>query len=414
MLAQVKKLVSVGAGGDIAGRFGAWWDGKDYVPPVPGEEGANDAEKTDEKADKKSGKKSKAEDKPEGEAPEAKAQEAKAQEAKAQEAKAEAKVEAKPEPELKPEPQPEPEAPAEVVEAAAPVVESADACAMRLQALETLWGEGRFAPGSTELDTRLLDAVLENADKPGDIGFIGADGALLGAFASRSDRLGVAAEWRGGCVARLQDLAPKAVVSACDIDRPKCFPDHALEGLVSIEAFAYSDHKAGLVSRAHRSLSDTGRWVFLDTTRTTNKTPPEAFASAWAEPQLTTSDEIEELLTLAGFRSVRKIAATETVLDAARAGYAHLSSVLEAAATNGLAGREGALFLQELAWEAQSWRARIRALEGGALEVNIWIADKTETLELTREAQEAVLDEILELAVTPDDAGASEALFDKA
>ena len=28
-------------------------------------------------------------------------------------------------------------------------------------------------------------------------------------------------------------------------------------------------------------------------------------------------------------------------------------------------GREGALFLQELAWEAQSWRARMRALEGG-------------------------------------------------
>jgi len=396
MLAQVKKLVGAGAGGDFAGRFGAWWDGKDYVPPVPGEEGANDAEKAgkaDDKTDGKSGKKSKAEVKPEPEP--------------------EAKAEAKPEPKLKPEPQPEPEAPAlaEVVEAAAPAaVESADACAMRIQALETLWGEGRFAPGSTDLDTKLLDAVLEHADKPGDIGFIGADGALLGAFAARSDRLGVAAEWRGGCVARLQDLAPKATVSACDIDRPKCFPDHALEGLVSIEAFAYSDHKAGLVSRAHRSLSDTGRWIFLDTTRTTNKTPPEAFASAWAEPQLTSADEIEELLTLAGFRSLRKVAMTEMVLDAARAGYAHLSSVLEAAATNGLAGREGALFLQELAWEAQSWRARIRALEGGALEVNLWIADKTETLDLT---QKALADEVLELAVQPDDAGASDALFDK-
>jgi hypothetical protein len=391
MLAQVKKLVSVGAGGDFAGRFGAWWDGKDYVPPVPGEEGANDAEKAD-KAEEKPAKKSKTEDTPE--------------------AKAEAKAEAKPEP--RPELQPEPEAPvpAEAVEAEAPAaVESADACAMRIQALETLWGEGRFAPGSVDLDIRLLDAVLEHADKPGDIGFIGADGALLSAFSARSDRLGVAAEWRGGCVARLQDLAPKAMVSACDIDRPKCFPDRALEGLVSIEAFAYSDHKAGLVSRAHRSLSDTGRWVFLDTTRTTSKTPPEAFASAWAEPQLTSADEIEELLTLAGFRSVRKIAATEMVLDAARAGYAHLSSVLEAAAANGLAGREGALFLQELAWEAQSWRARIRALEGGALEVNLWIADKTEPLELN---QEAVLDEILELAVKPDDAGAADALFDKA
>ena len=43
MLAQVKKLVGGAAGGDFAGRFGAWWDGKDYVPPPPAEEGAADA-----------------------------------------------------------------------------------------------------------------------------------------------------------------------------------------------------------------------------------------------------------------------------------------------------------------------------------------------------------------------------------
>jgi hypothetical protein len=33
MLAQVKKI----AGGDIAGRFGAWWNGRDYVAPPEGE-----------------------------------------------------------------------------------------------------------------------------------------------------------------------------------------------------------------------------------------------------------------------------------------------------------------------------------------------------------------------------------------
>ena len=35
MLAQVKKL----AGDDFAGRFGAWWSGRDYVPPAPDAEG---------------------------------------------------------------------------------------------------------------------------------------------------------------------------------------------------------------------------------------------------------------------------------------------------------------------------------------------------------------------------------------
>jgi hypothetical protein len=385
MLAQVKKLVGGAAGGDFAGRFGAWWNGKDYVPPPPAEEGAADSKS--DGADAKPPKKAKPDEKP----PEPVA---------ATDAKTEPQPEAKPE---------EPKAGAPKAET--PIPQSADAQAIRIQALETLWGEGRLAPGSGDLDNQLLDAVLELAEQPGPIGFIGADSALLSAFASRSDRLAIVAEWRAACVARTQALAPQAVVAASDVDRPTCFGEKSLEGLVSIEAFAYADHKAGLVGRAQRALSDNGRWVFLDTTRNTNKTPPQAFASAWAEPQLATVDEIEELLQLAGFPSVRKIAATELVLNAARAGYAHLSTLLENAASNGLGGREGALFLQELAWEAQSWRARIRALEGGALEVNLWIADKTAALELT---ETAIPEDVLDLAVTPDDAGASGALFDKA
>ena len=45
MLAQVKKL----AGNDLTGRLGAWWDGRDYVAPPPGEEGA-EAPKPDKPA----------------------------------------------------------------------------------------------------------------------------------------------------------------------------------------------------------------------------------------------------------------------------------------------------------------------------------------------------------------------------
>jgi hypothetical protein len=387
MLAQVKKLVGEATGGDFAGRLGAWWEGKDYVPPPPAEEGA--AAKPEEKP----AKAAKAINKPK--------------------AKPEAQAEPAPEPKPKPEAEPEAKAP----DATAAIEAShADAQAVRVQALETLWGEGRLAPGSSRLDTQLLDAALELADKPGAVGFIGVDGALLSAFGSRSERLAVVAEWRGGCVDRTQALAPKAVMSACDVDRPSCFGDKALESMVSVEAFAYADHKAGMVGRVHRALNEDGRWVFLDTTRKTNKTPPEAFASAWAEPQLATDDEIDELLRLAGFRSVQKIAVTEQVLDAARAGYARLSEVLEGAANNGLTGREGALYLQELAWEAQSWRSRIRALEGGALQVNLWIADKSEALELTKEAvaePEEFPEDVLDLSVNPDDAGAGKTLFER-
>jgi hypothetical protein len=361
MLAQVKKL----AGGDIGGRFGAWWNGRDYAPPAEAEgEGAT------------------APDKPEAAKPEA--------------VKAEEKPAAKPA-EVPPAPQPvQPE----------PAAEYVDGGAVRIRALETLWGEGRLAPGSYSLDTRLVDAALEIADRPGNIGFIGGDGALLNAFVAQSDRKPVATEWRRACVARISELVPVAAITAGDVDRPRGFDEASLPAIVSVEAFAYADHKAGLVGRVFRALDSKGRWVFLDTTRRTKKTPPQAFASAWAEPQLSTNDEIEELLTLAGFKSVRRVSASDLVLAAAKQGYANLSQVLESAASSGLSGREGALFLQELAWEAQSWRARTRAIEGGALEINLWVADKTE--------QNRPLAMSLDHVIGADDAGAADALFDKA
>ena len=356
MLAQVKKL----AGNDLKGRFGAWWDGRDYVAPQPAEAGAEgDAQAAAEKPAKK---------KPE-------------KPAKEKRAKAEAPPEEKP---AQTAPSPEP-----VKEAAAPEGEpepppAVDSAGIRIKALETIWGEGRLAPGSATLDQMMLDAVLEHADKLGGIGFIGPDAALLNAFAGRSERAAHAAEWRTGCVERLKALAPKAVIEACDLDRPRGFGDHTLEGMVSCEAFAFADHKAGLAHKVCRSLTEHGRWVFLDTTRNTSKTPPEAFASAWAEPQLLTNDDIHEYLQHAGFGTVKKEPVTELVLAAAREGYARLGKALEEAASQGFDGREGALFLQELAWEAQSWRARVRALEGGALEINLWVADRGQPFELTR------------------------------
>ncbi|HEV7693546.1 MAG TPA: hypothetical protein VGO52_22115 [Hyphomonadaceae bacterium] len=373
-------------GGDLTGRLGAWWNGVDYTPPS-GE--VAEGEKT-AKAEK-SAKEKPAKKEPKAEEPIAPTAEAAAAEV-VEAAKAEAA--AKPV--------------SLVVEAAAHGVKS-DAMSVRVKALETLWGEGRLAPGSADIDAKLLDAALEQADGLGEVGFLAADGALLKSFAARSEREAVVAEWRDGYIARMQELAPKARIERCDLDRPRALGEGKLEALVSLEAFAFADHKNGLVLRAHRALGRNGRWVILETTRNTSRTPAEAFASAWAEPQLATADDVEEVLKLTGFASVQKIPMNDLVLDAARMGYQRLASELETAAKSGMAGREGALFLQELAWEAQSWRARVRALEGGALEVNLWIADKLAPLELT---QEAVSDELLETAVKPDDAGASDQLFE--
>jgi hypothetical protein len=374
MLAQVKKL----AGGDLAGRLSAWWDGREYVAP--------------------------------------------SREPEAEAAPADAPA---PAPQNAPATDPGTETVAEA-EAGIPAADSVTAAGAaagsglaaiaggkaseglkgaeaRLRALATLWGERRLAPGSSDLDRRLIDAALELADRPGDIGFIGCDGALLAAFTAVSERQMRVAEWRGQAVARMLAEQPKASVSESEVDRPRGFSEGLLVSVISIEALAFSDHKAGLVSRVFRALDASGRWVFLDTTRTTKKTPPAAFASAWAEPQLASDEEIEELLRLGGFRTVRKVSANNLVLGSARRGYASLAQVLEEGARSGLAGREGALFLQELAWEAQSWRARSRAIEGGALDINIWVADKTE--------QTAPLSIMLDHVAPADDAGLSQVLF---
>jgi hypothetical protein len=346
MSAQVKKV----AGGDFAGRFSAWWNGRDYVPPPA-----------------------------EGEAAEA---------AAAPAAKPVAVKDEKPEakPELPSQPTANEvgvedalfEKPADDMPAAMDPRFTTSGSTARLRALETIWGEGRFSPGTRELDLKLLEAAGGCTDAKGDFGFIGVDGAILRACSLRSEHTARVVEWRAACLDRLRELAPAAQILASEIDRPRGFEDGKLGGLISVEAFAYADHKAGLVGRAHRALSETGKWVFLDTTRRSKKTPAEAFASAWAEPQLCTADEIEELLKLAGFRSVKRENANLLLMDAAKAGYLRLTKALETAAQGGLQDGDGALYLQELAWEAQSWRARCRALEGGALSVDIWVASKQE------------------------------------
>lgn len=378
MLAQVKKL----AGNDLAGRFGAWWDGRDYVPP------AQDSATGDTPDPSSKGAQS----------PDAEPASVTKEVARIGKPKAVKKTDKR---------NTRKSAPTDTGDIPEPAQQKPDGAQVRIKALETLWGEGRFAPGSFALDAMLIDTLLATSERPGDIGFIGVDGALLNTFLGQSDRKALVTEWRQACVSRLAELAPSAQLTAGEVDRPRGFHEASLPAVLSVEAFAYADHKTGLVGRVHRALNENGRWVFLDTTRSTKKTPPEAFASAWAEPQLATNDEIHELLELAGFRTVHRACVSELVLASARQGYANLSSILENAARNGLKGREGALFLQELAWEAQSWRARCRALEGGALEMNLWVADKTERVARSRLPEGA-----LPLSRGLQDAEVAKALFE--
>jgi len=319
MLGQVKKMMPP----DFGARLGAWWDGREYDPA---------AESSD----------------------------AVAAETDASEGQA------------------GPDVP--VMAAAAPTSApnvAAAAANLRIQALETLWGEGRYSPSSDALDQKLLDALFECEDGDNDLGFLGVDAALMNTCKERSGRVIHAAEWRSGCAERSNQLVPGVSVMLGEVDRPKGLPEGGLGAVLSVDAFAYADHKAGLVARVFRALGPKGRWVAVDTVRHTRKAPAEPFASAFAEPMLAEPEEISDLLELAGFRSVTRVDLTADVLAAAAAGYARFASVMEEAVRKGAGGRDGALFLQELSWEARAWRSRMRALEGGALTIEMWIADKS-------------------------------------
>jgi hypothetical protein len=243
----------------------------------------------------------------------------------------------------------------------------------RVRAIEALWGEGRFSPGSDALDALMLDALFESSGAGG-VGFLSVDPAILKAARARSDRPVHVCEWRMECAARTEALLPGVAVARGEVDRPKGLPDAGLAALLSTDAFAFADHKAGLVGKVHRALGEQGRWVLVETVRRTRKTPPEAFASAFAEPMLPSSEEIEDLLGLAGFRVTRRTAIATAEAAADRLG--RLAALLEEALRAASGGRDDALFLQELNWEVRSWRARLKALQGGALSVQMWVADK--------------------------------------
>jgi hypothetical protein len=367
MLGQVTKLMDPGQRSELTARLHAWWEGRDYVPADPEAAPAEGAET----------------------APAA--------------AKAPEPVSVAPSSEPLKAARADPAPPAATVakDAAAPKSRrnrnaddtknpGAQGLTPRIRALETLWGEGRFGPGSGALDSLLLDEAFGGDDANGALGLVGADAALVRACRDRSSRALLVSDWREGCADRTRALSPGVEVAIGEPDRPRGLPPGELGVLISIDAFAFSDHKAGLVARAYKALSATGRWVIVDTTRSTPRTPAEAFASAWAEPQVGAADDIEDALRAAGFHTVRRLAVADLVLDAARQGYVRLAGSLGPAVTDGQDGREGAAYLHELAWEAASWRARSRAIEGGALAVDLWIAEKSgEPLDVTPQAKAA-------------------------
>lgn len=257
-------------------------------------------------------------------------------------------------------------------EGAAPV--QMDPAASRIAALETLWGEGRFSPGSSELYSRItegMSAFEGGADRR--FGVLNGDPALTQHFMGISGVCPVIAEWRAPCADRFREVFSDFDVVRGDIDRP-AFEPGSLSLLVSQDGFTYADHKSGLAVRALRSLEPGGQWVVIDTVRGNAKGAlAPAFASSWAEPQLCEQDEIEDVADAAGFEvssSVDDISGD--VIQACRSAFERFGQDLENRLASRLEGVNKQIFVRELAWEAGAWKWRQRALAGELIHTKVW------------------------------------------
>ena len=247
----------------------------------------------------------------------------------------------------------------------------------RVAALETMWGRGRYVPGDGELDAMLIEAMGRVKGRIGKIGLLGVDAVSADVLAQAAGEAVELVEWRDPCVKRSSELTENARVSKTDLDRMNRFEDGSLKSMISIDALTYVDHKAGLCSRVYRALRDGGRWAVVDYSANPDFKSQTAFASAWAEPQLLHGENLQSTLETTGFKFVRRVDATRVVIEAVKAAFARLGPALEDVVAEGVGGRDAALMLQEVSWEAVAWRKRLNALETGQLRVDIWIVEKT-------------------------------------
>lgn len=239
----------------------------------------------------------------------------------------------------------------------------------RITALELVWGEGRLTPGDDTME-ELAAARVATPDE----GLFGVSGAglampVLSVARGFPGRLAVfewRAETRPALAARLKaaGLAERAPVKAFDLETGQ-FGDDSLDGLLSVDDFTFCENPARLAVQIARGLKPACGAVIEAYAATPGPDLAPGFASAFAEPQLHSAAKIGELLFEAGLRIEEEEDLTDLHVEWARAGVQRLKAGLDGVK---LTPRG----LQELAWEMETWRARLRLLDARRMERRGW------------------------------------------
>jgi cyclopropane fatty-acyl-phospholipid synthase-like methyltransferase len=236
----------------------------------------------------------------------------------------------------------------------------------RLAALGAIWGEGRIRPGEAG-DERAVFAALGLSGE-GALALLGpGHAAPIATYAeAHPGRIDVF-EWREETVEALKyemakaKLDQRVSVSRIDIEA-HVFVAHTYDALVSIDDFAYCSYPPHLAQQMYKCLKPGGRAAIDVYVGFKAAELATAFASSFAEPQIRAHGDILHFLRDVRLEVVSDEDLTEQFLRLAREGLVRLSENMEAVA------KLNVLAAQELAWEVEAWRMRMRLLAQRRLE----------------------------------------------
>jgi cyclopropane fatty-acyl-phospholipid synthase-like methyltransferase len=236
----------------------------------------------------------------------------------------------------------------------------------RIAALGVMWGEGRIRPGETDDERGVLAALELNGD--GALALLGPGHAtpVLSYAEAHAGRIDVF-EWREETVEALKYEMAKAKldgrVNVARIDlEAHVFAAQTYDALVSIDDFAYCSYPPHLAQQMFKCLKSGARAAIDVYVGFKAAELATAFASSFAEPQIRAHGDMLHFLQDTRLEVLADEDLTEKFLRLARDGLMRLSGSLDAVA------QLDVLAAQELAWEVEAWRMRMRLLAQRRLE----------------------------------------------
>lgn len=236
----------------------------------------------------------------------------------------------------------------------------------RLAALGVMWGSARIRPGEVEDERAAIAALALPPD--GVLALLGPGHAgPISTFAeAHPGRIDVF-EWREETVEAVKHEVAKAklddrvAVARIDLEA-HVFAAQSYDALISIDDFAYCSYPPHLAQQFLKCLKPNARAAIDAYVGFKSAELATAFASSFAEPQVRPHGDLLQFLEDVGLSVVSDVDLTEQFVRLAREGLSRLGERMDAAAKLNVRGA------QELAWEVEAWRMRMRLLAQRRLE----------------------------------------------